>query len=487
MTWHFSSYFSAPLTEAGVKAHSQPGARPPQTSNSSKGRPHPSASATFHVKHETQPDGFPPAKARPSADAARPPPQAPVVKQESRSDGFPQPRLGPDGANVPHQAPKKECRSDGGTPKPWPRSNAETHQPAKQERPESFARPKSEPGVGDVPDYPSHAKHEPREGAFPQSKPRHSGDVTSFHHRHGEKHHHQDRQRVAHDPQRASWPGHQAAHRNVTEFSGSKPPHGTPKKLEVHGSIPVRPDSHVARQDKRKDEAHVEPDEVLAVSKDLEGRIKSERAHQQRVAMDRVLHQRSGPAQPTPNAHHHGSVVKSEDPSRRPPHNDIKGHGGGQPPTEVNSRVVKEFLKYGCQTMADMYRKYPEKLKHYLKQKSQSVQLSEDELVLYAKVKQRQKQSQLAKRKGHQGTATAQQPNAPHASPLKMVLKVPHGEASAAGTTVAKIISSTSGSASESSPVSSRKRPHDGAPEQKQPISAKHARRYGWLECLLQS
>nr|CAB3228937.1 cyclin-T1 [Phallusia mammillata] len=209
-----------------------------------------------------------------------------------------------------------------------------------------------------------------------------------------------------------------------------------------------------------------DPAEILAVSKDLEGRIRSEKIMQNRQMHAEQSHHHRSATQPTLGG---SQNVTKPDGSRRHHSEKAAHHEGGN-----QVRPTKDFKVYDRKTVIEMYKKHPDKLKSYLKHKAQAMALTDEEKQMYAKMQhyeeERRKRKALEKQqkaKTHVENATA--PIASPSGSLTLRIKLPPNPAQPAGepglnTSVAKIIASSSGSGSEASPARPRKRGHGNEP-----------------------
>ncbi|CAK8672301.1 unnamed protein product [Clavelina lepadiformis] len=250
------------------------------------------------------------------------------------------------------------------------------------------------------------------------------------------------------------------------------------------------------------------PAEILVVSKDLEGRIQSEKLLQN-VTAESAGHYRSG-THPAALPHHsqrsnNNSVAKDNynpnDSSRHHHSEKLQNACDGRPvelarrphdqkifPGESShEHSGKNKFQLDSKRMIEMYRKHPDKLKSLLKHKAQSSPLTLEEKNIYAKLQAKEEEKRRrkaaenqAKMKLHSKTpAVDNESHTTHvdspAGPLTLRIKLgPKPVESGTNTSVAKIVGSSSGSGSEASPVPSRKR---ALADPAGHTTAKHSRR----------
>nr|XP_009858975.1 cyclin-T2 isoform X2 [Ciona intestinalis] len=264
---------------------------------------------------------------------------------------------------------------------------------------------------------------------------------------------------------------HPEAHRNM--MKPQQPPNE--KKPDQSKGWHQAPHSQQPKQP--KPEPSSTPDDLAAVNKDLEGRIRTEKLKQR--AAPESHHNRSATHSGVTSSGRH--LPKDAQEARR--HHSEKTHA-------AHSHSQKESKALDYKAMCELYKRNPEKLHHYLKQKAAAVALSTEEKNLLGKLRakeeERRKRKQAEAALKHQQQKSTRPPPPPppaaataasseaSVAPLRIKLSSSDGQLN---TSVAKIVGSSSGSGSEVSPVRARKRGHLDSGGQVEHSAAKLSKR----------
>ena len=282
----------------------------------------------------------------------------------------------------------------------------------------------------------------------------------------------------AHRPPQPHHPKHASGAQPLKTAGDSRAPENyknmmrPPQQVKVveHGRGAARPhDVHHKNHGmapQPKTDGSSRPVEELVVPKELEGRMQNE-ILQQQTSSSRNHHQSQRPS--TSRSSDHRAGVKEQ--VKRQSSNDKSR------PHETDARKAQ---KLDYKQMVEMYHKNPDKLRHYLKHKAQSVRLSNEEKNLLLKLQA--KEDERRKRKAEaEAAAVKAKPSRP--APDAMTVESPNGPLTLRIKLGAKP-SHLKNKTSSKGPVSdqatraspSRKRIHDDTGGH--PSSSKHARRY---------
>lgn len=188
-----------------------------------------------------------------------------------------------------------------------------------------------------------------------------------------------------------------------------------------------------------------------------------EKAMDGRVPADKIQKQH-------PNDSHRSTQLQS---TNRVAHDRPHVDKSRAPESQTHSSKSKQL---DSKQIAELYHKNPEKLRHYLKMRAQTVRLSNEEKGLYMKLqakeeeRRKRKAAELAKQKERKSSEEVSSVESP--GPLTLRIKLGPKPDPSKQSSVAKIIAPESES---QSPSSVRKRHHEG--QSGHPSASKHAKK----------